>query len=98
MEVNIVTIPIRPYSSGESKRAKTIPTKNVTPWLRNASAALHIVPFMVLSFKLCSAIKTTPVLSTHQTEILLTRQHPYSAQLKIDESLFFFSSTYLLSP
>lgn len=49
-------IPINPYSSGDKRRARTIPTKKVTPCPRNASAALHTVPFIVLFFNDSSAI------------------------------------------
>ena len=41
-------IPINPYSVGDNKRAKTIPTRNVTPCPKIASAALQPIPLTVL--------------------------------------------------
>ena len=50
MTIKIVQIPIKPYSAGVSKRAKTMPTINVTPWLRKTSAALQPTPETVFFF------------------------------------------------
>lgn len=48
--VNIKQIPISPYSASVSKRARTKPTKNVTPWPPKASAALQPTPLIILFF------------------------------------------------
>ena len=48
--IKIRQIPIKPYSAGESKRARTKPTTKEMPCPRKASAADQIVPLMVLPF------------------------------------------------
>ena len=54
--MNIVRIPIRPYSSGESNLAKIMLTKKVTPNLVIFSKALQATPLIVLCFSDSSVI------------------------------------------
>ena len=50
IDVKIVIIPNKPYSSGEINLARTIETTNMTKWLAKLSTALHPTPFTVFFF------------------------------------------------